>query len=97
MDWRGHAPRVVAAMTRQTCEPLADPFSGVGILSLTGKCVVAGNVRRTAEIAFGNPNSTEYIDLKGRWGEERPTAIPLVVIYCWPWGSLVLRTINGRT
>lgn len=30
-----------------------------------GKCVVAGNVRRTAEIAFGDPESTEYIDLKG--------------------------------
>lgn len=30
-----------------------------------GKCVVAGNVRRTAEIAFGDPDSTEYIDLKG--------------------------------
>jgi hypothetical protein len=29
-----------------------------------GKCVVAGNVRRTAEIAFGDPNSDEYISLK---------------------------------
>lgn len=27
-------------------------------------CVVAGNVRRTAEIAFGDPLSEEYIDLK---------------------------------
>lgn len=27
-------------------------------------CVVAGNVRRTAEIAFGDPHSEEYIDLK---------------------------------
>lgn len=29
-----------------------------------GVCVVAGNVRRTAEIAFGDPGSEEYIDLK---------------------------------
>ena len=29
-----------------------------------GKCVVAGNVRRTAEIVFGDPNSDEYLDLK---------------------------------
>lgn len=29
-----------------------------------GVCVVAGNVRRTAEIAFGNPENEEYIDLK---------------------------------
>lgn len=27
-------------------------------------CVVAGNVRRTAEIAFGDSHSEEYIDLK---------------------------------
>lgn len=37
----------------------------VDIMNLIGKCVVAGNVRRTAEIAFGDPESTEYIDLKG--------------------------------
>lgn len=29
-----------------------------------GVCVVAGNVRRTAEIALGDPGSAEYIDLK---------------------------------
>lgn len=36
----------------------------VDIMNLIGKCVVAGNVRRTAEIAFGDPNSDEYINLK---------------------------------
>lgn len=34
------------------------------IMNLIGKCVVAGNVRRTAEIAFGDPDSQEFIDLK---------------------------------
>ena len=29
-----------------------------------GKCVVSGNVRRTAEIAFGEADDQEYIDLK---------------------------------
>lgn len=29
-----------------------------------GVCVIAGNVRRTAEIAFGDAESEEYIDLK---------------------------------
>ena len=29
----------------------------VDIMNLIGKCVVAGNVRRTAEIVFGDPNS----------------------------------------
>lgn len=36
----------------------------VDIMNLIGKCVVAGNVRRTAEIVFGDPNSEEYINLK---------------------------------
>jgi adenosylcobalamin-dependent ribonucleoside-triphosphate reductase len=33
-------------------------------MNLIGKAVVSGGVRRTAEIAFGDPNSDEYLDLK---------------------------------
>ena len=33
-------------------------------MNLIGKCVVAGNVRRTAEIVFGDPQDDEYLDLK---------------------------------
>ena len=33
-------------------------------MNMIGKCVVAGNVRRTAEIVFGDPQSEEYINLK---------------------------------
>ena len=36
----------------------------VDIMNLIGKCVVAGNVRRTAEIVFGSPEDDEYLDLK---------------------------------
>ena len=36
----------------------------VDIMNLVGKCVVAGNVRRTAEIVFGDPTNDEYLDLK---------------------------------
>lgn len=36
----------------------------VDIMNLIGKAVVAGNVRRSAEIAFGDPFSNEYINLK---------------------------------
>ena len=36
----------------------------VDIMNLIGKCVVSGNVRRTAEIVFGEPDSDEYLDLK---------------------------------
>lgn len=36
----------------------------VDIMNLIGKCVIAGNVRRTAEIAFGAPDSDEFRNLK---------------------------------
>ena len=36
----------------------------VDIQNLIGKAVVAGNVRRTAEIAFGRPEDVEFLDLK---------------------------------
>ncbi|MDD9954307.1 MAG: hypothetical protein OXR66_08305 [Candidatus Woesearchaeota archaeon] len=36
----------------------------VDIFNLIGRCVVAGNVRRTAEIMFGDPNDEEFMDLK---------------------------------
>jgi ribonucleoside-triphosphate reductase (thioredoxin) len=48
----------------------------VDIMNIIGSAVVAGNVRRTAEIAFGEPNSDEFLNLKNyklnpqreRWG-----------------------------
>jgi len=36
----------------------------VDIMNLIGRCVVAGNLRRTAEIAFGDAEDEEYINLK---------------------------------
>lgn len=36
----------------------------VDIMNIIGACVVAGNVRRTAEIAFGAADSIEFMDLK---------------------------------
>jgi ribonucleoside-triphosphate reductase len=34
------------------------------LCNLVGRCVVAGNVRRSAEIAFGDPNDDEFLNLK---------------------------------
>lgn len=34
------------------------------IMNLIGVCVVSGNVRRSAEIAFGDPNDEEFLQLK---------------------------------
>jgi adenosylcobalamin-dependent ribonucleoside-triphosphate reductase len=36
----------------------------VDIMNVIGKCVVSGNIRRVAEIVFGDPNSAEFMDLK---------------------------------
>ncbi|CAM9105430.1 unnamed protein product, partial [Ectocarpus fasciculatus] len=66
---QGSAPLVeLMASVKATLDPLiGKPLSVTAIVDLMNKvgvCVVAGNVRRTAEIAFGNPESDEYIDLK---------------------------------
>lgn len=44
----------------------------VDIMNLIGRAVVAGNVRRSAEIAFGDPKDEEFLDLKNPelYGEE---------------------------
>lgn len=51
-----------------TLEPLhGQSITGsaiVDICNLIGRCVVAGNVRRSAEIAFGDPNDAEFLNLK---------------------------------
>lgn len=55
--------QLVSILRRQIDQPLSTT-NIVDIMNLIGKCVVAGNVRRTAEIAFGDPESSEYLDLK---------------------------------
>lgn len=60
----------------------------VDIMNLIGKCVVAGNVRRTAEIAFGDPESSEYIDLKDY------TVNPQRMAYGWTSNNSVFATLG---
>jgi adenosylcobalamin-dependent ribonucleoside-triphosphate reductase len=50
-------------LNRNVSEPITITTI-VDIMNLIGKCVVAGNVRRTAEIVFGDPYNEEYLDLK---------------------------------
>lgn len=64
-------PGALSSLHERICETL-DPVIGqpltitaiVDIMNHIGVCVVSGNVRRTAEIAFGDPTSDEYINLK---------------------------------
>ncbi|KAJ8524705.1 hypothetical protein ON010_g16411 [Phytophthora cinnamomi] len=56
----------------EAIEAILKPLAGkpltargiVDIMNQMGVCVVSGNVRRTAEIAFGDYNDEEYVDLK---------------------------------
>ena len=48
----------------------------VDIMNMIGKCVVAGNVRRTAEIAFGDPDDVDYREMKNPVGVLRPAERP---------------------
>ena len=41
-----------------------DSTAIVDLFNLIGKCVVSGNVRRSAEIAFGDPEDEDFLDLK---------------------------------
>lgn len=51
-------------------DPLAEEESDitstaiVDLFNAVGKCVVSGNVRRSAEIMFGSPDDKEFLDLK---------------------------------
>lgn len=36
----------------------------VDIMNMIGKCVVAGNIRRSSEIALGSPNDSKFVQLK---------------------------------
>lgn len=57
------------------------------VMNMIGACVVAGNVRRTAEIVFGDPNSEEYLGLKNySWDGEKYTG-PMAERASYGWTS----------
>jgi len=45
-------------------EKLIDSTTIVDLFNFIGKCVVSGNVRRSAEIMLGEPSDTDFLDLK---------------------------------
>lgn len=50
-------------LSRAVGRPI-DSATIVDVANLIGRCVVAGNVRRSAEIAFGDPNDDAFLKLK---------------------------------
>lgn len=55
--------RIETIIDRNAGEPISITTI-VDLQNVIGACVVAGNVRRTAEIVFGDPRSEEYLKLK---------------------------------
>jgi len=55
--------KCVSILDNEVGQPISIT-SIVDIMNLIGKCVVAGNVRRTAEIVFGEPDNEEYLERK---------------------------------
>ncbi len=56
----------------ETLEPLYESYVGqkvdarliVDTMNIVGRCVVAGGIRRSAQIAFGDADDTQFLDLK---------------------------------
>lgn len=55
--------KLVELLSNRLGHPLTS-IDIVDIQNLIGKCVVSGNVRRSAEIALGDPDDTWFLDLK---------------------------------
>jgi ribonucleoside-diphosphate reductase alpha chain len=62
---RGYLDAFVSGRTSRT-RLVAD------VVNAIGACVVAGNVRRSAEIAIGSPHDTEFLNLKNYGTPEAP-------------------------
>ena len=56
--------REVLAIRANSADPLLTSVDITDIMNIIGKIVVAGNVRRTAEIAFGEPEDTDFMNMK---------------------------------
>lgn len=58
---------LLVALTQMLRAEIGQPISGktiTSVMNVIGKCVVAGNVRRSSEIALGYPDDEEFIKLK---------------------------------
>ncbi len=54
---------VAAVLTRLIDRPITSRAI-VDLMNMIGRCIVAGNIRRTAEIAFGEATDCEFLNLK---------------------------------
>ena len=54
----------VILLLEATVETPVSSSAIVDVMNMIGRCVVAGNVRRSAEIAFGDPDDEAFLELK---------------------------------
>jgi len=70
----------------------------VDIMNMIGVCVVAGNVRRTAQIVFGDATDKEYLKLKDyQWDEDTESYVGTKIHraeYGWASNNSVFATIG---
>lgn len=52
------------ALHREYVNRKVDARLIVDTMNLIGRCVVAGGIRRSAQVAFGDPGDTQFLDLK---------------------------------
>lgn len=62
----------------------------VDIMNIIGKCVVSGNVRRSAELALGEADDKEFLELKDY------TKNPDRIEYGWTSNNSVLCTVGSK-
>lgn len=73
-----YAIRDILTARARSANPLLTSVDITDIMNIIGKIVVAGNVRRTAEIAFGEPDDEEFANMKNweQFGVETGSIAP---------------------
>ena len=92
----GHAPlkELHENLTALYTPKVGEPISSVDIVdteNLIGRCVVAGNVRRSAALALGDHSDRHYLEMKNdqeklyhhRWGSNNSYNAPVGMDYDW--------------
>jgi ribonucleotide reductase alpha subunit len=79
--------RLTALLTDAIGQPITSRHI-VDIMNMIGKCVVSGNVRRSAEIAFGEVDDDTFLDLKNY--DENPERAE----YGWTSNNSVFATVG---
>lgn len=92
----GHGPllELHENLTELFAPKIGEPISSVDIVdteNLIGRCVVAGNVRRSAALAMGNYDDKRYLEMKNdqeklyhhRWGSNNSFNAVVGMDYTW--------------